>query len=186
MVVALALVACGPADGPTLSPTDVEHNASALKSSSVNICHYTGSGNSRILTVDASAVDAHVANHGDHVFAVESCDDGVDNDCDGLTDDDDDECADDPYVGTWNAELVCDGGDVSFSFDAVSQGGDEYLADDASAMFALFGGGGAAFGYNVSGSSNGGCIGDLSDDTIELDQCNGANGFCTGSVSLEE
>ena len=59
----------------------------------VMVCHRPpgNPANFHIITVDPSAVDDHLA-HGDNVVEPEACDDGVDNDCNGLVDNEDPAC----------------------------------------------------------------------------------------------
>lgn len=96
LAAAVTFVACGRDSGPiaptvaiamaTSLPGAIVEPTTAGTSGKVAVCHSTGKGDDHILVVAPQAVDAHLQ-HGDHLVEAEFCD-GVDNDCDGITDED--------------------------------------------------------------------------------------------------
>lgn len=68
--------------------TATADTANAAPKNRVEICHNTGSGNLLRITVAEPSLDAHVDNHGDWPAGDEVCD-GIDNDCNGETDEGD-------------------------------------------------------------------------------------------------
>jgi hypothetical protein len=64
------------------------HSAAFAGGSKVEVCH-EGDQGLEILSVSENAVSAHIDNHGDtYVLQDEVCGDGIDDDCDGLVDED--------------------------------------------------------------------------------------------------
>jgi hypothetical protein len=77
----------------------------------VDICHVNGNGSYSIINISASAVPAHLTNHGDWIVTEEVCLDVIDNDCDGEIDERD-SCmsleGSVVYASDYNGDLVCD------------------------------------------------------------------------------
>jgi len=73
----------------------------------VDVCHYPPDDpdNFHIISVSENAVAAH-ENHGDHVVGDEVCDDGVDNDCNGETDEGCDVGCSGGFSGSYQMDFV--------------------------------------------------------------------------------